>query len=695
MPRLTISRIVLAVILLSSFNVLKGEDTIPVPRELEELVVTGDRAWIEDGKINFIPTKKEKQLSDSPESLLRGMNLPVLRETVGGLVGLGGETIVYFINGVRAEGIDIATFWPRNVKSVQYMPHPTGPEYEGVSLAINFIMDEYEAGGITRARLLQRWPFGCNPEVASKVVYKDLTFGAGFQCRIDRDKPTSVLTETAYRDMYYAGSLYDEVRGVSDSETSDKTDYYSAVVNARYTKNNFSALHAVAFTWDGLNGNEFSILSDFQPPILKGREETRLSRRREFSPRVSGRYNGRASEKWNLGATWEYAYMQNSDFSQYKLGENPEIANDADERVNSFSTILWATFQPSKPWTFQMVATYGLKSYSTIYTGSADTSARQDLHNLSGVLKAQWKAFEGFHIVVSPGVSAYLRRLGGNSYNYVYPQMAGNFNWYANRKVTVSGGLNYYMTPASAAGTNPVLTRVSELLWTEGDASLKNYTVWSANLSSAYLPTDWLNMSLYALYQHSANEFGNVYIPASKGMEGMVMKTINIPGGEMGLVDLTVNGNFLHNTLSVTLTPGWTYERRRDFFGGQSMHLNRMMISASADYTIRNVRFGVSYSGANKYFIGLESVETDDRWNFDFTYGIRNLLLNFRVENIFRTKSERREWYDSPAYSAFRSYKVPGRYFKLSLTYTFDYGKKVDRSINLVTPESIESSIKH
>lgn len=35
-------------------------------KELEEVVVTSDRIWIEDGAINVIPSKQEKNLSNSP-----------------------------------------------------------------------------------------------------------------------------------------------------------------------------------------------------------------------------------------------------------------------------------------------------------------------------------------------------------------------------------------------------------------------------------------------------------------------------------------------------------------------------------------------------------------------------------------------------------------------------------------------------
>ncbi|MBO5443839.1 MAG: hypothetical protein J5995_00615, partial [Muribaculaceae bacterium] len=45
-----------------------ADDSIPAT-ELKELEVVAERAWIgEDGTMNFIPTRNEKKLSNSPGS---------------------------------------------------------------------------------------------------------------------------------------------------------------------------------------------------------------------------------------------------------------------------------------------------------------------------------------------------------------------------------------------------------------------------------------------------------------------------------------------------------------------------------------------------------------------------------------------------------------------------------------------------
>lgn len=50
-----------------------------ISKELEEVVVLGDKAWIENSVLNVIPTKQEKKLSNSPATLIESMHLPFVK----------------------------------------------------------------------------------------------------------------------------------------------------------------------------------------------------------------------------------------------------------------------------------------------------------------------------------------------------------------------------------------------------------------------------------------------------------------------------------------------------------------------------------------------------------------------------------------------------------------------------------------
>ena len=90
--------LVLLTVLITFCNLYAdSNDSIPL-QQLNEIVVSADRGWIENGIINFIPSKSEKKLSNSPATLIKAMHLPFIKEKDGAIVSVSGEIIPIFIN---------------------------------------------------------------------------------------------------------------------------------------------------------------------------------------------------------------------------------------------------------------------------------------------------------------------------------------------------------------------------------------------------------------------------------------------------------------------------------------------------------------------------------------------------------------------------------------------------------------------
>ena len=129
-------------IILSIFPIMSfAQDSTTVSHELKELVVKNKRAWVEDDKVIFVPNKKEKNLSNSPATLLEAMHLPMLKVTNKTISTLGGEAVALFINGAPMSETDLATFWPSRILRVEYIPNPNDPQYAGAKHVINFILN--------------------------------------------------------------------------------------------------------------------------------------------------------------------------------------------------------------------------------------------------------------------------------------------------------------------------------------------------------------------------------------------------------------------------------------------------------------------------------------------------------------------------------------------------------------------------
>lgn len=194
-------------------------DTIAVSHELEEVVVVGERSWIEGNKAIFIPTKQEKNLATDPATLVQRMGIPTVIVDGGVIKNLRGEAVPVFINGEPADDIDISTFWAKHTYRVEYIDHPTDPKFRGQTCAINIIMTEYELGGVTKINADQTIPGGGDYNVASKLVFKKMTYGLFAGGGYKRNHSQTTAGEENYNGIYYNNTLYDNIKREYEGHT--------------------------------------------------------------------------------------------------------------------------------------------------------------------------------------------------------------------------------------------------------------------------------------------------------------------------------------------------------------------------------------------------------------------------------------------------------------------------------------------
>ena len=684
-------KILFTLILIATVFSLVAEDTIPV-NKLEEVVIQAERGWIENGVINVIPTKSEKKLSTSPATLIKAMHLPFLEEKDGIIVTPGGETAVVFINGIRAEGIDIATFWPKEVKRVECIQNPTDPRYEGVRYAVNFIMPEYEAGGVTKVSLFQRVPNNGYYELSTKLVYKKMTYGAMLRGRYERDHRSSKEATTTYRDIYYNDRKYDEIIQEEESSSYSRKDGFDSGFYARYINKNFRMTHTFALGWVRNPGSGSTSVSSWSENLFGSDYSFFTTTSRSLSPQASGNYFYRFNPKWTLSAVWNYNYARNDNWSTSQTGETTPIYNSTKEDVNTLKFTIFPTFSPSDRLEFYLNLVGTLDWFSTRYVGSANTLSKQTRQEVTSEFSIIWTATEDLRLTFIPGLNASLWQIGDIREHSVSPTFSTSVDWNPSRKFMMSGTVKYRTYFPSASESNPVLVKNSELLWSVGNPYLEKLTSWDTYLYSTYLITNWISLGVGLGYDRTLNEILTDYRPMDREMGGLLQEKINIAPTNGFRGNLSIKGNFFNRKLSVRLTPQWFYTATE---GDWRIHRNYFTFSGSADYTIRNVRMSVGYDGPYKALRegGREEYWRQGGWNFGITYGTGDLFLQFRLSNIFNDKQRKRICYTSPYYSTNYNSFETGRNASVQLTYTFGYGKKIDRYIDVSGAAESKTSI--
>lgn len=88
-------------------------------------------------------------------------------------------------------------------------------------------------------------------------------------------------------------------------------------------------------------------------------------------------------------------------------------------------------------------------------------------------------------------------------------------------------------------------------------------------------------------------------------------------------------------------------------------------------------------------------VSRGENYELTFKYGNGNFTLSAELSDFLHTRRTDLRKLDMGIYSSHRRYWVTGRQLKISMTYTFDYGKKIqDRSIINAESDSKTSVIQ-
>ena len=665
-----------------------------VATELKEVVVKSERAWIEGEKVVFIPNKREKNLSNSPESLLKMMHLPTVRIIDGKAIGLNGQDVVYFINGVRAESTDIATFWPKQAKRVEYMENPTDPRYEGCAAVVNFVMTEYEVGGVTRINARQEIPNEGSYSAANKLVYHKMTYGVMFDGGYSRDHSSSYSGEDNYAGIYYGGNYYDNVKREYDGHSWSRNDRISAGLNARYVTDKVKITHTLGFRWNRNPGSGSFDTESWSPELFKSSSALSQSSGRSASPQLSGSYGIWINPKWHIYSQWNYGYSHKDNSSMYRNGELDPIYNASEEDVHTAGLSLQPTFQPSKKFFVQLIATSSMNWFSTRYAGSADQKVDQWRGETRTTLRFAWIPSDNFWMDLKPGVTAtYWKVSDLDRYSKVEPRGQLGLFWRISRKLRFSANLFYSSDMPSASQSGDVLVRQSELMWLRGNPALVNETSWSPHINLTWLGTDWFNAALFGSYRRENNTLVSSYTAADAEQGGVVNTYINGGSADSYHLGGSFSVDLFSNRLNLHLQPEYHYYKTH---GEYANDIGRFRIRGSAGYTINDhCSVNIGYDGTEKGLdkSGMERCWYSDDWWASFSYGNGDLYLSVIINDIFN--KNRKSWRElnSGIYSSIRHNLSIGRCLRIYLSYTFGYGKKVEKGIDIDSPQEIESGV--
>lgn len=672
---------------------VKVENDSAKVTQLEELVVKSERTWFEGDKLVCVPSKREKNVSNSPETLIQSMAIPMLKVNNGKVSDVQGNDVVYYINGVKATVSDIASFWPKDALRVEYMRNPADPKYEGAPAVVNFVMHEYETGGVTKLWGYQSYPIVGIYEVSSKLVYKNMTYGAVFNGHYnDKGKYKSENFEE-FKDIFYNGDHYNSISHGYNDESQSKSHSIDAAVNARYKDSKFEATHTLALKYMNEPERNHTYTDSWAPDLFNSTSSLSNASSKNIIPSVSGSYNGNLKQdKLFILGEWRYTYLKNRNYSISGIGNLKPFSTSASENVDKLQVLLQPSYRLNSKWLFLLRLYGGAEWMKTVYTGSTDAVSRQKRLEFVAFLKSMWQPMESMRVELTPQVLLYRYDSGSYVTKSVYPSASLNFNWYPTRKLSLSAGARYNFSQPSPSQTADVLVRSSELWWVKGNPDLKIIYSTYGGFFVTYLPFEWLYGTLYGTYLRNDNNIVNRYSAAPADLGGLIRQSVNTAAEEEYTAGLQLNVSFFHDALRFGAYSQFQHQRVK---GEYARHLNWVDSGLELSYSVNNFWFSAQYTTKRKFINegGMGISDAPYEYNFKAAYGNGNWHVGLSFENIFRKDNWVHTIIDSRYYSADKTDKFIGRRISLNVSYTFGYGKRVDENINIDKSGSVRSGI--
>ncbi len=660
--------------------------------ELEELVVKGENAWIENGKAVFIPQKSAKNLARDMASLIERMNTGLLRVTEGKITTAGGKAVSIFINGVPVDKMDAATFWAKNALRVEYMESSDEPQYAGATNIVNFVMKEYVAGGLTRVEADQTFPNDGSYSASSKLVFGKMTYNAVFKGGYSCDHISGSDMDENYENIWYGGTHYDLISRQERSDRINRKNDIFAGINARYiNRRNFVATHSVALQW---NENPESLVKgavDYNPGIIDGSSMLSKTTSRSLSPTVSGQYNYYTNKKWVYIGDWSLSHSHNNNFSSYLEGDALPFDNISRENVYNIMAKVTAQYTVTKKMFLAITASENYDIYNMSYSGNTVSDQKQ--RNSMTDIRLSWWYYptDKLSMYVMPQLDIYDYKINDSFHNTdCLPGVNADIQYQLNRKSNINFHLFYAQQSPAASMRNDLILRQTELKWIEGNPSLKPSNLYSLSLMYYVMPLSWMNSILMTGWSTKTDNSAISYRSGDKDYDGVIGQYLNGLRNNHFYVQWNLGLNFFGNKLRLSNT--LTYDHYSVKHTGVS---NWVRSRTYLTWDFGNCSLVASYYTPQQHLSdsGTEKSKMGSQYDLRFSYGNGNLILDVELNNLFNKRLHTDLWFNSGPYSYTSRSWEKGRSVAVSLTYTFDYGKKVDPSIGISTQEIRSTSV--
>ncbi|MBD5203906.1 MAG: hypothetical protein HDS82_03405 [Bacteroidales bacterium] len=657
--------------------------------DLSEIVVEGrSQRAIENG-VEYIPGKKMKKVAMDAVSLLTLMQIPQLSVSPidKSVTMINNASVSFFINYVPASPEELDGLRPENVKAVEILDFPTDPRFAGADHVVNFIISLPEWGGYTKASLRGE-TLGVNNiggGLYEKFTYRNWMFDANVSAGGTRNKKAKDYKKETFRDFMFEDREVGLLERITDTDYSDiRNNSENAAIRASYNNNRGMYLgHTVSFSRIGTPRGLQSGNIAFSAPILPSTEYEQNNTSTSNNASIKGYYQFALPKENFLITDWSFSYSANKNMNSYALGNLAPIITDINEKsYTPDATIFYSKRLKHRNSLRVMLNSYA-HFYDTRYSG--ESLANQRLTSSESMVFLEYlQNFEfGLNLYTRLGASYVYGKLNHATISSDWnPRLGVSLDYSINSNHHLNAEGWWANSAPRPAWTNDATVRQDELIWIAGNPDMRNVYGPMSSVTYTYIPVNMFSIAAsarYDVYRH-----GPIYVYApTEGYDGLIRSFSDDNTEKLFSVSLSATARLLRNSL--ILNARGTY-KRESLSGILPMSRNDFTGSAFASYYFGNMALTMYYDSPSTSILSRlgTSFHAKSSYGLMINYSIGNLKAELSFRNWF-SKGRVYERYASATFCSdgWRWIQGRARRLELSLTYTFNYGKNVERNDDL------------
>lgn len=679
----------------TSFNV--GTITMePLPVNLKNVTVQARNATIYTDKTVYIPSQRQKNAAQNAIDLLRHMAIPQIRvNAINGTVAdnFGGNVVIY-INNLEASKEEMEGLKTGDVRKVEFLEFPTDPRYRGAEKVINIIVQEYVYGGYTKLSANENFLTGLYSRVNafSKFTYKRMTY--------------DLYVGATNKNSHHGGNSTQEVYSLINDKKESFTVERDEIIENSHTKgNNYPVTFRATYNSDKVQiSNTLGFTHYSQPrnhqqgslyyrPSINDYAYTRDNIVHNNSVSYSGTYYFMFPKSVSIDITPKVDYSHNNDITLYSPTISQSFYRKAREDAYYSRINAYARKKLGQKHSLSIGLNGVLSGNRLKYTGTSEYNDKFT-HNFAALIAGYNLQLQKVAIDMDAGIAWENSDINGFKIDDWYPFTHINIRYSLNNKNALSTYFQYATFSPGISDKSPDILRNNELMYITGNPSLKNSRVSNFNLSYTWLPSNKLGLNIYSqlftIYNRAVFTFNHY----DEGKA--IIRTITNNGDYITeSIGAAVTWKLLDGNLQFYANPEQKFIKTSGLY---HTTFNPFTLKMQLSYYLDNFYFNVYYETPEKEFAWRTNIKYRTFNYYTITVGWSKSDWNIRLAgaNFFN-----KGWKNStnercmPLYSSFVTEfgTTYHPFINLSATYTFGYGKKVQRGNEVGAQSGAASAI--